>query len=129
MHIRCLWMTFFFKHRRKIIEEGYLYIALPPLFVITKNPRTKKEQKLFAYSPEEKDEIISKLTCKYEVSREKGLGEMDWQDLRDSTMSKDSRKLKRVTIEDVEACMEILNVCMNDRETTARKSFILNRGL
>lgn len=129
LHIRCLWMTFFFKHMRKIIEEGYLYIALPPLFVITKNPRTKKEQKIFAYSPEEKDEIISKLTCKYEVSREKGLGEMDWEDLRDSTMSKDSRKLKRVTIEDVEACMEILNVCMNDRETTARKSFILNRGL
>ena len=116
-------------HMREIIEEGYLYIALPPLFMIIKNPRTKKEEKIFAYSLQEKDEIIKTLNCKYEVSREKGLGEMDWQDLKMSTMDKQNRKLKRVTAEDAETCMQMLNVCMNDRETAIRKSFIINRGL
>lgn len=114
---------------KQIIEDGHLYIALPPLFTITKNPRTKKEEKLFAYTPEEKDELCSQLTCKYEVSREKGLGEMDWQDLKASTMAKENRKLKKITIDDAEACVQILNVCMNDREVTARKNFILNRGI
>ena len=73
--------------------------------------------------------MIKGLKCKYEVSREKGLGEMDWQDLKASTMDPNTRKLKRVTIKDIDSCMNALNVCMNDREIAARKSFILNRGL
>ena len=129
LHIRCLWMTFFYVHMKELIEEGCLYISLPPLYTITLNPRTKKEEKLFAFSDNEKDEMIKGLKCKYEVSREKGLGEMDWQDLKASTMDPNTRKLKRVTIKDIESCMNALNVCMNDREIAARKSFILNRGL
>lgn len=129
LHIRCLWMTFFYIHLRPIIENGHLFIAMPPLFTIVTNPRTKKEKTLYAYTVEEKDEIIKSLKCKYEVNREKGLGEMNWEELKESTMDVNNRKLIKVTIENAEECIRMLNVCMNDKAIKERKEFILNKSI
>ena len=128
LHIRCLWITFFYRFMPQIIEEGHLYIAQPPLYTIATNPRTKKEKILYAYDAKERDEIISKLDCKYEINREKGLGEMNWEQLKESTMDKNTRRLVKVTAKDIEKCFEILDVCMNDKSIKQRKEFILNEG-
>ena len=124
-HIQCLWITFFYKFMRPIIDNGYLYIAQPPLFTIVKNPRTKREEAIYAYSVEEKDEIISGLDCKYEVNRNKGLGEQDWAELKHSTMDINTRKLVQVVVKEEEASGNCLYVCMNSKSIQPRKEFIL----
>ena len=124
-HIQCLWITFFYKFMRPIIDNGYLYIAQPPLFTIVKNPRTKREEAIYAYSVEEKDEIISGLDCKYEVNRNKGLGEQDWAELKHSTMDINTRKLVQVVVREEEASGNCLDVCMNSKSIQPRKEFIL----
>ena len=124
-HIQCLWITFFYKYMRPVIDNGYLYIALPPLFTIVKNPGTKKEEHIYAYTIEEKDEVAAKLDCKYEVMRNKGLGEMDWPELQHSTMDINTRKLIQVKIDEDEDSALCLDVCMNSKSIQARKEFIL----
>ena len=124
-HIQCLWITFFYKYMRPIIDNGYLYIALPPLFTIVKNPGTKKEEHVYAYTIEEKDEVVATLNCKYEVMRNKGLGEMDWPELQHSTMDINTRKLIQVKLDEDEDSALCLDVCMNSKSIQARKEFIL----
>lgn len=125
-HIRCLYITLFYKYMRPLIEEGHLYIAQPPLFTIRINPRTKKERVIFAYNKTELDEKCAEITEKYEVQRNKGLGEMNFKELQESTMDKNSRRLIKVTIEDIAAAEEMLSVCMYDKNVAARKQFILS---
>lgn len=124
-HIQCLWITFFYKYMRPLIDNGYLYIALPPLFTIVKNPGTKKEEHVYAYTIEEKDEVVATLNCKYEVMRNKGLGEMDWPELQHSTMDINTRKLIQVKIDEDEDSALCLDICMNSKSIQARKEFIL----
>ena len=124
-HIQCLWVTFFYKYMKPIIDNGYLYIAQPPLFTIIKNPRTKREEITYAYSVEEKDEIVANLDCKFEVNRNKGLGEMDWAELKHSTMDINTRKLVQVVVREEENSESYLDVCMNSNSVQARKEFIL----
>lgn len=124
-HIQCLWMTFFVKFMRPIVDAGCLYIALPPLFTIVKNPRTKKQESVYAYTIEEKDEVVANLDCKYEVMRNKGLGEMDWPELKHSTMDINTRKLVQVMINEEDDSIKCLDVCMNSKSIQARKEFIL----
>ena len=125
-HIRCLYITLFYKYMRPLIEEGHLYIAQPPLFTIRINPRTKKERTIFAYNKAELEEKCAEITEKYEVQRNKGLGEMSYEELKESTMNKDTRRLIKVNIDDVAAAEEMLSVCMYDKNVTARKQFILS---
>ena len=125
-HIRCLYITLFYKYMRPLIEEGHLYIAQPPLFGVKVNPRTKKERIIYAWNQAEVNEICASLTEKYEIQRFKGLGEMNFEELRESTMNKDTRRLIKVTIDDAAAAEEMLSVCMCDKNIAARKQFILS---
>ena len=120
-HIQCLWATFFWKHMPQIIEQGMLYFAIPPLYAIKQGKNIT-----YAYSDNERDEIVSTMQNKYEVCRYKGLGEMAWQELRTSTMAKDTRSLIQITLEDIEWSEQILDTCMNDKSINSRKDFIMS---
>ena len=118
-------MTLFYKFMRPLIENGHLYVAQPPLFTIRKNPRTKKEENIYAWTRDEMLGICETLTCKYEVQRNKGLGEMNSDELKESTMHKDTRKLIQVTLDDVIEAEKALSTCMYDKDVANRKHFIL----
>lgn len=119
LHIQCLWATFFWKHMPQIIEEGMFYLAVPPLYAIKQG-----KSLVYAYSDAERDQILSTIKGKYEVSRYKGLGEMPWKELRVSTMAEDTRRLIRITTDNIEWCEQVLDTCMNDKSIAARKEFI-----
>ena len=108
----------------QLIEQGMIYFAVPPLYAIKQGKNIT-----YAYSDAERDNLIAEITGKYEVCRYKGLGEMAWQELRDSTMSKDSRNLIQITLDDIEWSEQILDTCMNDKAITARKDFIVSDDL
>ena len=97
-HIQVLLLTFFFRFMKPLIEDGRVYIALPPLFKITK--RGKKEEIIYAWSNEEKEKIISQAKCTTIVQRYKGLGEMNAEQLWDTTMNPETRNLIQVKLED-----------------------------
>ena len=117
-HIRVLLLTFFFRHMRKLIEEGHIYFAHPPLYKITRGKKAR-----FAYDDDERDAIIAEMGGNVEVSRYKGLGEMNAQLLWETTMDPETRTILRVTIEDAIACDKIFSVLMGDK-VEPRKDFI-----
>ena len=123
-HIQCLWATFFWKHMPQLIEEGYVYFAVPPLYGIKQGKHIT-----YAYSDNERDEIINSLNSKYDLIRYKGLGEQNWQELRESTMAEESRRLIQLTTEDLEWTEQILDTCMNDKAIMARKDFITSEEI
>lgn len=108
-HIQVLLLTFFFRYMRPLIEDGRVYIAMPPLFKITK--RGKKEEIIYAWSNEEKDRIVAKSTVQTSIQRYKGLGEMNAEQLWETTMNPETRTLVQVHLEDLgeaEAQIEVL---------------------
>lgn len=116
-HIATLLLTFFFRHVPQIIEEGYLYMAQPPLFIITKG-----QKKLYALTDQDKDRMLKELNGGI-VQRFKGLGEMDAEQLWETTMDPEKRVLKRVTISDVQKADEIFTTLMGI-EVPPRRKFI-----
>jgi DNA gyrase subunit B len=117
-HIRTLLLTFFFRHMREIIEEGHLYIAQPPLYQI----RAGKE-KIYAYSDSERDAAVKRVKSRNPaIQRYKGLGEMNSEQLWDTTMDPSNRILLRVDIEDAVRASEIFDVLMGNNVARARSS-------
>ena len=118
-HIRVLLLTFFFRHMRGLIENGNIYLAQPPLYKVHKGKQLR-----YAFSEEEKDKIVEELGTKgVESERYKGLGEMDPEQLWETTMNPETRTLLQVKIEDAIACDEIFSVLMGDM-VEPRREFI-----
>jgi DNA gyrase subunit B len=123
-HIKCLYITFFFRHLPEIVKAGHLYIAVPPLYKV----KVGKEEKYF-YTDEEKDGFVQSLGVKkFVVQRYKGLGEMNAQELWDTTMSPASRMLKQINIADAEAADHMFTMLMGE-EVAPRKKFIQTHAL
>lgn len=117
-HIRTLLLTFFFRHMKPLIEEGHIFAAVPPLYKIS---RGKAER--YAFSDEEKDMFVDELGGNVRVERYKGLGEMDKEQLWETTMDPEKRILKRITIEDALRADALFSVLMGDK-VEPRRAFI-----
>ncbi len=117
-HIRILLLTFLFRHMRKLIEEGHVYLAQPPLYKLTKGKKN-----YYAYSDAERDKILSELGDNVKTSRYKGLGEMNADQLWETTMDPETRTLLKVNIEDAMACDETFSILMGDK-VEPRREFI-----
>ena len=122
-HIRTLLLTFFFRFMRPLIEQGYVYSAVPPLFKLSRGKTTR-----LAFSEEERDAISSELrgdnpNAKVEISRFKGLGEMNPHELWETTMDPEKRTLRRITLDDAVKADEIFTVLMGEK-VEPRKEFI-----
>ncbi len=117
-HIRVLLLTFLFRHMKKLIEEGHVYLAQPPLYKIKKG-----KQERYAFSDEERDQIIEELGGNIEAERYKGLGEMDPEQLWETTMNPETRTLLRVEMSDAILCDQIFSLLMGD-DVEPRREFI-----
>ena len=122
-HIRTLMLTFFFRFMRPLIEQGYVYSAVPPLYKLSRGKTTR-----VAFSDEERDRVSAELrgdnpNAKVDISHFKGLGEMDPHELWETTMNPETRTLRRICLEDAVKADEIFTILMGE-QVEPRKAFI-----
>ena len=117
-HIRCLLLTFFFRYMRPLIDEGFIYIAQPPLYRVSKGKKHR-----YAFSDDERDALLAELGDGCDVQRYKGLGEMDADQIWETTMDPSFRTMLRVTVDDAIAADETFSILMGD-PVEPRREFI-----
>ncbi|HSP13011.1 MAG TPA: toprim domain-containing protein, partial [Salegentibacter sp.] len=117
-HIETLILTFFFRYMKELLEGGNIYIATPPLYLVKKG-----NKKRYAWSNEERDEIAESYSGGVQIQRYKGLGEMNAEQLWDTTMDPERRKLRQVKIENSSEADRIFSMLMGD-EVPPRREFI-----
>ena len=119
-HIRILLLTLFYRFFREVVEKGHVYAAQPPLFKVVYGKNSK-----YVLNEEERDAYLKTLpeNAKYTITRMKGLGEMDADELRDTTMSKENRILRQITVEDAFSADEVFKTLMGD-DVEPRRDFI-----
>ena len=127
-HIRTLLLTFFFRFMRPLIERGYVYAAVPPLFKLVRGKTVR-----VAFSEEERDMISAEMrggnpNVKVDISRFKGLGEMDYEELWETTMDPERRTLKRITMEDAVKADAVFNLLMGEK-VEPRREYIEQNAL
>lgn len=117
-HIRILLLTFFYRHMKGLIDEGHVYLAQPPLYKIEKGKQIR-----YAFSDEEKDKIIEEMGGNLKADRYKGLGEMNSDQLWETTMDPETRTILKVTVEDAMECDKTFSLLMGDK-VEPRREFI-----
>ncbi|MGH8907983.1 MAG: DNA topoisomerase (ATP-hydrolyzing) subunit B [Egibacteraceae bacterium] len=131
-HIRTLVLTFLFRHMKELIDAGYVYIAQPPLYQIQPKGARNKDRIRYAYSDRDRDRVIAELSNgdgskKLEISRFKGLGEMDAEQLEITTLDRANRTLLQVTMEDAATADQLFTILMGE-DVEARRDFIVRNA-
>ncbi|OGK34852.1 DNA topoisomerase IV subunit B [Candidatus Roizmanbacteria bacterium RIFCSPHIGHO2_12_FULL_38_13] len=123
-HIKTLYLTFFFRHLRPVVEKGHVYVAVPPLYKVTHG-----KDKHYLYTDEDKNEFMKKNSgaIKWNIQRFKGLGEMNADELWETTMNPQTRLLKQITVEDAEEADQTFVMLMGE-EVPPRKKFIITHA-
>ena len=117
-HIRAILLTFFFRYMKELVTEGHVYIGMPPLYKVSKKDKVK-----YAYDDKELKKVVAEFGRGYELQRYKGLGEMNADQLWETTMNPETRTLMRVTIEDFSEAERMVTTLMGD-QIDARKQYI-----
>src|SRR3989344_5056381 len=117
-HISCLLLTLFYRHLRPLIQAGYIYLAMPPLYKVSKG-----KQHWYCFNDKELEELLNTIGKDVNIQRYKGLGEMNPDQLWETTMNPETRKLKKITIEDAALADEMFSTLMGE-EVEPRRKFI-----